>query len=189
MRRTTSNAVWRNSEPRDRPQWPRPIHRRKMCGCCAVDLPWRIWLDGDGADTPWRVDLGRTRAGPSVALPRVRHNRSRDHEPGHPLPCRGYVIIGPEITILVDPPFGADGGLQELPRGLDPAAVLLTNHFHIRSAGEFRTEFGCDVYLHAAEESWTDFKADSYFSDGDILLDHFRDPNPELQLHRRDRVS
>ena len=110
-------------------------------------------------------------------------------EPGHPLPCRGYVIIGPEITILVDPPFGADGGLQELPRGLDPAAVLLTNHFHIRSAGEFRTEFGCDVYLHAAEESWTDFKADSYFSDGDILLDHFRDPNPELQLHRRDRVS
>ncbi len=82
MRRTTSNAVWRNSEPRDRPQWPRPIHRRKMCGCCAVDLPWRIWLDGDGADTPWRVDLGRTRAGPSVALPRVRHNRSRDHDPG-----------------------------------------------------------------------------------------------------------
>ncbi|MCY3801967.1 MAG: MBL fold metallo-hydrolase [Chloroflexi bacterium] len=76
--------------------------------------------------------------------------------------------------MLVDPPFSSDGKLQELPGRRIPIAALLTNHFHIRSAGGFRTEFGCDVYMHAAEESWTDFRADHYFSDNDLLQACFR---------------
>jgi len=44
----------------------------------------------------------------------------------------------------------------------------------MRSAGGFRTEFGCEVYLHTAEESWTDFRADHYFSDDALLLGCFR---------------
>ena len=95
-------------------------------------------------------------------------------EPGHPTACRGYLVVDPETTVLIDPPFSSDGGLKELPGGREPTAALLTNHFQIRSAGEFRTEYGCAVYLHAAEKSWTDFEADTYFSDGDLLLDRFR---------------
>ena len=76
--------------------------------------------------------------------------------------------------MLIDPPFSSDGKLQELPGGRKPVAALLTNHFHIRSAGEFRTQFGCDVYMHAAEESWTEFRADHYFLDDALLLGCFR---------------
>ena len=95
-------------------------------------------------------------------------------EPGHPTTVRGYVVVTPEGTILVDPPFSSDGELQELPGGREPVAALLTNHFHIRSAGKFRTEFGCHVYLHVAEKPWAEFRADHYFSDDALLLGCFR---------------
>ena len=93
-------------------------------------------------------------------------------EARYPRPERGYFVAG--AACLVDPPYLADGTLASLPSDARPRAVLLTDHFHVRSAPAWCDEGGCEVWLHRDERDWTDARIDHWFDDGDTLLERFR---------------
>ncbi len=93
-------------------------------------------------------------------------------EVGYSRPVRGYFVA--DVACLIDPPYLSDGTLASLPSDARPRAILLTDHFHIRSAPAWCDEAGCEVWLHRHERAWTDAHIDHWFGDGETLLDHFR---------------
>ncbi len=93
-------------------------------------------------------------------------------EEGCPRLVRGYFV--PESECLIDPPYAEDGALVHLPGDATPKTVVLTDHFHIRSAAAWRHETGCELWLHEAEHAWTDKQVEHAFRDGDMLCERFK---------------
>ena len=95
-------------------------------------------------------------------------------EPRHPDPVRAYAVSHGDGLVLVDPAYQSEGATPDMPGDIDPLAILLTNHYHARASESLRSKHKCPVFIHRLERDWTDFQADEYFDDQDLLLDQFR---------------
>ena len=95
-------------------------------------------------------------------------------ERGHPDPVRAYAVSHGDGLILVDPAYQSEGASPDMPGDIDPLAILLTSHYHVRASESLRSKHKCPVFIHRSERDWTGFLADDYFDDGDFLIDKFQ---------------
>ena len=85
------------------------------------------------------------------------------------LKFNGYFLVHQGESVIIDPPFLSDDGLEGLKslikKNLDSPvkAVLLTNVHHDRMSQKIKEIFGIPVYIHENDAGALDFNADNTF--------------------------
>jgi len=88
----------------------------------------------------------------------------------------GYYLAYLSESVIIDPPFLSDDGLQDLQNLIKKKsdsplkAVLLTNVHHDRMCQKLKEVFGIPVYIHENDADTLDFKADHTFGNYDELF-------------------
>jgi len=92
------------------------------------------------------------------------------------LSFNGYYLIHGGESVIIDPPFLSDEGVQSLRHLIEKKidsplkAILLTNVHHDRMSQKIREIFGVPLYIHENDAEELDFKADHTFADCDKLF-------------------
>jgi glyoxylase-like metal-dependent hydrolase (beta-lactamase superfamily II) len=84
----------------------------------------------------------------------------------------GWLIAGPDDSVIVDPPPISDADMDQLAGIAQPKAIALTNKDHVRASEQFASRFRVPVIIHQADAPLANgrigglFKSDEHLPGG-----------------------